>query len=141
MSYSSANALNEFIKTATTLGGNNVVTPVTNGAVPNVQEKSKFLLKVGVETEVYFPSTDTREKAFISVPQPLYLDTMRQNTVSGEGDFQCLLANGNKLLGSLLKKAESLKPGEEYVTNLKVVLYRRKEANAQETSETFDDLI
>lgn len=137
----SSDALNEYIKAAAILGGSNVVTPVNNGAVANVQEKSKFLLKVGVETEVYYPSTDTKEKAFISVPQPLYLDTMRQNTVSGEGDFQCILANGNKLLGSLLKKAETLKPGEEYVTNLKVVLYRRKESNTQETSETFDDLI
>lgn len=138
---SRSDALAEFLKsTATALGGSNVSTP--SGAVSNSsQEKSKYLLKVGIETEVYFPSSDTREKTFISIPQPLYLDSMKQNTVTGEGDFQCVLANGNKLLASLLKKAETLKPGEEYVTNLKVKLYRRKESNAQETSETFDDLI
>ncbi len=135
-----SDALNEFLKTtAKALGGSNIIAP--NGAIANTQEKSKYLLKVGVETDVYFPSSDTKETAFISIPQALFLDSMKQNTVTGEGDYQCLLTNGNKLLASLLKKAETLKPGEEYVTNLKVKLYRRKETNTQETSETFDNLI
>lgn len=86
-------------------------------------EKANFYLKVGIEKL----NQETDEMEFISLPQPLYLDTMKKSTVSGEGQFQDLLLKGNDLLDEILAGAKiHLQPGETKELNLKVVLCRRK---------------
>jgi hypothetical protein len=111
----------------------------SSGSQSQEKSKSNYLIKVGVEKEVYVSVTDKMEKMFIALPQPLYLDGMKKNQVSGEGEFQTLLANGNSLLESLLRKANTLKPGEECVTKLQVRIYRRKDEKPTVTGESFDD--
>ena len=117
--------------------------------VPGVKEqqeasgkktKSKYLVKVGVTRKFLVPSTDTQVEGFISLPQPLYLDGMKPNNVSGETEYAAQLACGNTLLEQLLKKAETLKPGEEISTQLEVKIYRKKEEVSQTADMDFTDL-
>lgn len=89
----------------------------------SADNKADFYLKVGVDKH----NSETDEIEFISLPQPLYLDTMKKSTVSGEGQFQDLLLKGNDLLDEILAGARMhLKPGETKELNLKVILCRRK---------------
>lgn len=93
--------------------------------------KSDFYLKIGMET--VDPETD--ELQFISLPQPLYLDTMPRSQIRGEGQFQELLCKGNDLLEEILAGARiHLKPGETKELKLKVILCRRK--TSQEANHT-----
>lgn len=95
-------------------------TIVSNG---NNMVKSDFYLKVGIPCL----NQETDEVEFVSLPQPLYLDTMKKSSVSGEGQFQDLLLKGNDLLDQILAEAKiHLQPGETKELNLKVVLCRRK---------------
>ena len=85
--------------------------------------KSEFYIRIG--QDVLNQETDSMD--FISLPQPLYLDSMRKNRVSGEGEFQDLLDKGNALLEQLLEEAANqLEPGESKEIPLKVVVCRRK---------------
>lgn len=87
--------------------------------------KSDFYLKIGIET--VDPETD--ELQFISLPQPLYLDTMPKSQIRGEGQFQEILCKGNDLLDEILAGARMhLKPGETKELNLKVILCHRKKS-------------
>lgn len=91
---------------------------------------SEFYLLVG--KKVLNPETDEIE--FIQIPQPLYLDTMKRNTVSGEGAFQELLLAQNDLLDDLLDNAKVyLKPGEQIEDDELIVKICRKKAS-QETN-------
>ena len=115
--------------------------PVIDSPTVNADRpKSKFYLKVGVNQEFYVPSTDNKTKAFIALPQPLYLDGMKKNQINGESEYATQLACGNSLLEALLKKAETLKPGEEITTKLEVRIYRRKEEVSQTADVKFDNL-
>lgn len=90
---------------------------------PDEFTKSEFYLRVGQE----ILNQESDSMVFISLPQPLYLDSMRKNRVSGEGEFQDLLDGGNDLLNQLLEEAATqLEPGESKEIPLKVVLCRRK---------------
>lgn len=102
--------------------------------------KSDFILQVGIEKEFYVPSTDSKVKGFIALPQPLYLDGMRKNQVNGDSEFATQLACGNSLLEAILKKVDSLKPGEEMTTNLQVRIRRRKEDVSQTADMNFDEI-
>jgi hypothetical protein len=86
------------------------------------KEKSEFFLKVGV-----YATNESDQVDFISLPFPLYLDSMKPSEIKGEGEYQDLLAEGNKMLEDLMKYArESLKPGESKEVGFKVRLYRAK---------------
>lgn len=112
------------------------------GTSTETKEKSKFYLKVGAVKKVYVEETDTTSELFVALPQPLYLDNMKKNLVNGKSEFATMLANGNALLEQLLKKAEALKPGEEFSTKLEVRIYRRKENDTPQTGEVdFSDVI
>lgn len=106
-----------------------------------VEKKSKFFVRIGITKKFLVPSTDTQVEGFIALPQPLYLDGMKKNTVNGESEYATQLACGNALLEQLLKKAENLKPGEDFETQLKVRIYRRKEDVAQTSEMDFSDVI
>ena len=85
--------------------------------------KSEFYLKFGQ----YQHNKETDELDFVSIPQPLYLDTMAKNQIRGEGAFQELLCDGNDLLEDLLNYAKvNLKPGEDEDIELTVKLCRKK---------------
>lgn len=105
------------------------------------EKKSKFFVRIGITKKFLVPSTDTQVEGFIALPQPLYLDGMKKNTVNGESEYATQLACGNALLEQLLKKAENLKPGEDFETQLKVRIYRRKEDVAQTSEMDFSDVI
>lgn len=90
---------------------------------PDELIKSEFYIRVGLEA--VNPETDKMD--FISLPQPLYLDSMKKNRILGEGEFPELLSKGNALLDQILAQAnEMLEPGETKEMKLKVILCRRK---------------
>ncbi len=90
--------------------------------------KSEFQLQVGYDKE----NEEKPEPDFVKVPQPLFLDTMKPNTISGEGEFQELLCLGNDLREQLLEIAKAkLAPGESMeIPGLKVRLYRKRSSQA-----------
>lgn len=89
---------------------------------PN-QDRAEFYAKVGQT----FVNPETDEIEFISLPQALFIDTMKKNKVSGEGQFQEMLLKGNDLLTQLIMFAQAnLEPGEYRDLKLTVRLYRRK---------------
>lgn len=106
------------------------------------KEKSKFYIKIGATKKIYTEETDTTSELFVTLPQPLYLDSMKKNLINGKSEYANMLANGNALLEQLLKKAESLKPGEDFTTHLEVRVYRRKENDTPQTGDVdFSDVI
>lgn len=107
---------------------NSIVRGETNAInTNNNQQKSEYMLLVG--TKVLNEATDEYE--FISLPQPVGLDTMKASNVSGEGDFQEMLCKRNDLLEQLLALAKNeLNPGDEREVKLTVKIYRRKQSQA-----------
>lgn len=107
----------------------------------NEKTKSKYFIRIGTTKKFVVPSNDMTVEGFISLPQCLYLDGMKKNTINGDSEYATQLACGNTLLEQLLKKAETLKPGEDFETQLKVRIFRRKEDVAQTTQMDFSDVI
>lgn len=101
---------------------NNSVTEVTKNQTQN--QKAEYMLAIGMEVT----NEDTGEVEFISLPQPVALDTMKKSNVFGEGDFQEKLCKGDDLLESLLDYAQkNLNPGDSQdITSLKIRLFRKK---------------
>lgn len=98
----------------------------------NQKPKSEYMLLIG--TKVLNEATDEYE--FISLPQPVGIDTMQAANVSGEGDFQELLCKRNDLLEQLLAFAkDELNPGDERELELTVKIYRRKASQAVKHSK------
>ena len=87
-------------------------------------QKAEYMLAIGME----ITNEDTGEVEFISLPQPVALDTMKKSNVFGEGDFQEKLCKGDDLLESLLNYAQkNLNPGDSQdITSLKIRLFRKK---------------
>lgn len=101
------------------------------------KEKAEYYLIIGTNI-----TDEDGEKIFISLPQPLGLDTMQKSRINGEGDFQESLCRGNDLLEALLAHAKnSLEPGEAMeVAELTVKIKRRKvsqEASHKKLSFSF----
>lgn len=101
---------------------NNSATEVTKNQTQN--QKAEYMLAIGMEVT----NEDTGEVEFISLPQPVALDTMKKSNVFGEGDFQEKLCKGDDLLESLLNYAQkNLNPGDSQdITSLKIRLFRKK---------------
>lgn len=101
---------------------NNSATEVTKNQTQN--QKAEYMLAIGME----ITNEDTGEVEFISLPQPVALDTMKKSNVFGEGDFQEKLCKGDDLLESLLDYAQkNLNPGDSQdITSLKIRLFRKK---------------
>ena len=101
---------------------NNSATEVTKNQTQN--QKAEYMLAIGME----ITNEDTGEVEFISLPQPVALDTMKKSNVFGEGDFQEKLCKGDDLLECLLDYAQkNLNPGDSQdITTLKVRLFRKK---------------
>lgn len=101
---------------------NNSATEVTKNQSQN--QKAEYMLAIGMEVT----NEDTGEVEFISLPQPVALDTMKKSNVFGEGDFQEKLCKGDDLLESLLDYAQkNLNPGDSQdITSLKIRLFRKK---------------
>ena len=101
---------------------NSSVTEVTKNQTQN--QKAEYMLAIGME----ITNEDTGEVEFISLPQPVALDTMKKSNVFGEGDFQEKLCKGDDLLESLLNYAQkNLNPGDSQdITSLKIRLFRKK---------------
>lgn len=101
---------------------NNSATEVTKNQTQN--QKAEYMLAIGMEVT----NEDTGEVEFISLPQPVALDTMKKSNVFGEGDFQEKLCKGDDLLESLLDYAQkNLNPGDSQdITSLKIRLFRKK---------------
>lgn len=101
---------------------NNSATEVTKNQTQN--QKAEYMLAIGMEVI----NEDTGEVEFISLPQPVALDTMKKSNVFGEGDFQEKLCKGDDLLESLLDYAQkNLNPGDSQdITSLKIRLFRKK---------------
>lgn len=113
----------------------NMATSTRYGNTDN--QKSEIFLKVGYDRYNEELSMDE----FVSVPMPLFLDTMKPNTISGEGSFQELLCLGNDLLEQLIQQAKaSLAPGESKELKLKVVICRRKASQADNHQKVKVDL-
>lgn len=103
-----------------------------NGNANTKTDKSEYMILVG--QNVLNPETDEYE--FVSLPQPLGIDTMKKASVQGEGSFQELLCKRNDLLEDLLKFAkESLNPGETKEVELTVKIYRKKASQAVKHSK------
>lgn len=101
---------------------NNSATEVIKNQTQN--QKAEYMLAIGMEVT----NEDTGEVEFISLPQPVALDTMKKSSVFGEGDFQEKLCKGDDLLESLLDYAQkNLNPGDSQdITSLKIRLFRKK---------------
>lgn len=101
---------------------NSSATEVTKNQTQN--QKAEYMLAIGIE----ITNEDTGEVEFISLPQPVALDTMKKSNVFGEGDFQEKLCKGDDLLESLLNYAQkNLNPGDSQdITSLKIRLFRKK---------------
>ena len=101
---------------------NSSATEVTKNQIQN--QKAEYMLAIGME----ITNEDTGEVEFISLPQPVALDTMKKSNVFGEGDFQEKLCKGDDLLESLLNYAQkNLNPGDSQdITSLKIRLFRKK---------------
>ena len=101
---------------------NSSITEVTKNQTQN--QKAEYMLAIGME----ITNEDTGEVEFISLPQPVALDTMKKSNVFGEGDFQEKLCKGDDLLESLLDYAQkNLNPGDSQdITSLKIRLFRKK---------------
>ena len=101
---------------------NNSATEVIKNQAQN--QKAEYMLAIGMEVT----NEDTGEMEFISLPQPVALDTMKKSNVFGEGDFQEKLCKGDDLLESLLAYAQkNLNPGDSQdITSLKIRLFRKK---------------
>ena len=101
---------------------NSSATEVTKNQTQN--QKAEYMLAIGME----ITNEDTGEVEFISLPQPVALDTMKKSNVFGEGDFQEKLCKGDDLLESLLDYAQkNLNPGDSQdITSLKIRLFRKK---------------
>ena len=90
-------------------------------------DKSEYMILVG--QNVLNPETDEYE--FVSLPQPLGIDTMKKAQVTGEGSFQELLCKRNDLLEGLLDFAKkNLNPGDSKDVELTVKIYRKKASQA-----------
>lgn len=87
-------------------------------------QKSEYMLLIGTN----YLNEETDEYEFVSLPQPVGLDTMKMASVSGEGEFQELLCKRNDLLEQLIKLAKEVNPGESQEVKLTVKIYRRKTA-------------
>lgn len=101
-----------------------LIAAASNGsATPAKKEKAEYLLLIGMD----MPNEETGEVDFVTLPQPMGLDTMRKSNVYGEGDFQEKLCKGDDLLESLLEYAQNtLQPGEsQQILELKVRIYRK----------------
>lgn len=87
-------------------------------------QKAEYMLSIGMEVT----NEETGEVEFISLPQPVALDTMKKSNIFGEGDFQEKLCKGDDLLESLLNYAQkNLNPGDSQdITTLKIRLFRKK---------------
>ena len=106
-------------------GNNNVIRGESNNTSNSQQtQKSEYMLLIGTN----FLNEETDQYEFISLPQPVGLDTMKMANVSGEGEFQELLCKRNDLLEQLLKLAKEINPGETQEVKLSVKIYRRKTA-------------
>lgn len=96
--------------------------------------KSEFFIKIGKE----HLNSNNDKIELITLPQPLFLDSMKKNEIYGTGDFQEALCAGNDLLDQILKLAQNdLQPGEEAELDLKVIVCRRKTSQTSE-HETVD---
>lgn len=93
------------------------------------REPSQFWLNVGVETE-------DEEYPFLSVPMGIPLDSVQPLKVSGKNEkFKQFRAAQNDLLSQIMEIAQSLKPGEDAVINLKAQVRRIDDAQPQTISE------
>jgi len=94
-------------------------------------QTSEYGLRIGQE----WINPDTEQEEFVSLPGVMWLDTMKKNKVSGEGEFQELLLHGNDLLVAVQDFGKTLAPGECRELNLKVQVFRRK-ANQNSNHKT-----
>ena len=108
------------------------------GAGTNDKKESEFYLNIGTEQlNVY-----TDEMVFVTLPQKLFLDTMKKNTIFGESEKNFAYRAGNLMLDRVIEKAEAtLKPGEfmELPVKFKIRVYRKGEA-VDQTSEDIADM-
>lgn len=106
---------------------NNSNSNTNNGNANTKTDKSEYMILVG--QNVLNPETDEYE--FVSLPQPLGIDTMKKANVQGEGSFQELLCKRNDLLEGLLEFAKmNLNPGDSKDIELTVKIYRKKASQA-----------
>lgn len=99
--------------------------------------KSEFSIQIGYEKA----NEEKPEPDRVTLPQPLFLDNMKPNTISGEGEFQELLCCGNDLLEDILDKARAkLAPGECKELPLKVWVYRKKTSQVENHQKVKVDL-
>lgn len=94
--------------------------------VRNASESEFQASEFGVRIGTAFFNEDNEQEEFVSLPGVLWLDTMKKNRVSGEGDFQELLLHGNDLLDAVMDEAKTLAPGEVKELKLTVQVFRRK---------------
>lgn len=108
------------------------------GAGTSEKKESEFYLNIGMEKV----NTYTDEMVFVTLPQKLFLDTMKKNTIFGDSEKNFAYRAGNLMLDKVIEKAEeTLKPGEfmELPVTFKIRVYRKGDP-ADQTSEDIADM-
>ena len=108
------------------------------GAGTNEKKESEFYLNIGMDKV----NVHTDEMIFVTLPQKLFLDTMKKNTIFGDSEKNFAYRAGNLMLDRIIEKAkETLKPGEfmELPVNFKIRVYRKGEL-VEQTSEDIADM-
>ena len=101
----------------------------------NEKKESEFYLNIGMDKV----NVHTDEMIFVTLPQKLFLDTMKKNTIFGDSEKNFAYRAGNLMLDRIIEKAkETLKPGEfmELPVNFKIRVYRKGEL----VEQTYEDI-
>ena len=107
------------------------------GAGTNEKKESEFYLNIGMDKV----NVHTDEMIFVTLPQKLFLDTMKKNTIFGDSEKNFAYRAGNLMLDKIIEKAkETLKPGEfmELPVNFKIRVYRKGEPVEQASEDIAD---
>lgn len=93
----------------------------------NEKQTAEYFLVIGANLQ-----DEEGNKMFVSLPQPLGLDTMKKSEIKGVGDFQERLCYGNDLLENLLNFAKThLEPGEDLETQELTVRIKRRQTSQE----------
>lgn len=107
------------------------------GAGTNEKKEAEFYLNIGMDKV----NIHTDEMIFVTLPQKLFLDTMKKNTIFGDSEKNFAYRAGNLMLDRIIEKAkETLKPGEfmELPVNFKIRVYRKGEPVEQASEDIAD---
>lgn len=108
-----------------------------NATGTSEKKESEFYLNIGMDKL----NVHTDEMVFVTLPQKLFLDTMKKNTIFGDSEKNFAYRVGNLMLDRIIEKAEeTLKPGEymELPVNFKIRVYRKGDPVEQASEDIAD---